>query len=222
MADPYQRGKLTPHGWRVAYHLARTMKSRKLELPETLPHCLYPPGYVPPVASSVEEKGDTKDVSETQQAGIDGTKGDEAAVDGAAVKKGDKAAHTAAAAAEGSGVTKNDANASKSVEKNKKKKKKVDGEETAAKKGSKRRLTTEKATAATAASPVSAPVNEQLDKNEPKDEAAEYRMNESQQARYDKMYDKLTKGNAGKTIGRKQVWYGSTMKTRPSVQRPVG
>lgn len=44
MCDPHRRGKLTKHGWRVAYHLARCAKTRKLELPETLPQCLYPPG----------------------------------------------------------------------------------------------------------------------------------------------------------------------------------
>lgn len=47
LCDPYRRGKLTRHGWRVAYHLVRSVKTRSLELPTMLPTCLYPPGYKP-------------------------------------------------------------------------------------------------------------------------------------------------------------------------------
>ncbi|CAM9344248.1 unnamed protein product [Ectocarpus fasciculatus] len=64
MCDPYRRGKLTQHGWRVAYHLARSMKSRKLELPEALPLCLYPPGFVPGASSPAEKGNDAVDAPE--------------------------------------------------------------------------------------------------------------------------------------------------------------
>ncbi|CBN77331.1 conserved unknown protein [Ectocarpus siliculosus] len=64
MCDPYRRGKLTQHGWRVAYHLARSMKSRKLELPEALPLCLYPPGFVPGASTPAEKGNDAVDAPE--------------------------------------------------------------------------------------------------------------------------------------------------------------
>lgn len=53
MCDPYRRGKLTKHGWRVAYHMARSVKTRRLELPTVLPTCLYPPGYEPAKVAGV-------------------------------------------------------------------------------------------------------------------------------------------------------------------------
>ncbi|CAB1119102.1 unnamed protein product [Ectocarpus sp. CCAP 1310/34] len=64
LCDPYRRGKLTQHGWRVAYHLARSMKSRKLELPEALPLCLHPPGFVPGASPPAEKRNDAVDAPE--------------------------------------------------------------------------------------------------------------------------------------------------------------
>ncbi|CAN0525264.1 unnamed protein product, partial [Ectocarpus sp. 12 AP-2014] len=64
LCDPYRRGKLTQHGWRVAYHLARSMKSRKLELPEALPLCLHPPGFVRGASPPAEKGNDAVDAPE--------------------------------------------------------------------------------------------------------------------------------------------------------------
>lgn len=231
MADPYRRGKLTRHGWRVAYHLARTVKSRKLELPETLPHCLYPPGYVPVVAPPTGGKGGATDKKEARhesqaQAVSDDKKGGDAVVDGATAAKGDEAAPAAAAAADpgvvdaaeregqekgkaregeqGGRVPESDTEASKRAKKDKKTD--ADHEENAAKGSKKRRSTRDKVAAAAAAtSSASAPVNVQPARDEPDDEAAEYRMSESQQAQYNKIYDKQTKGKPGKIIDSKQV-----------------
>lgn len=58
LCDPFQRGKLTKDGWRVAYHIARSAKSRRLEIPATLPACLYPPGYEPPAPAPQSGDGD--------------------------------------------------------------------------------------------------------------------------------------------------------------------
>ncbi len=230
MADPYRRGKLTRHGWRVAYHLARTMKSRKLELPETLPNCLYPPGYAPGVAPTTGGKGGATDVKEAQlapsqvQAMSGDKKGGGVVVGGATAAKGGEATPGAAAAADAGVVdaagreSKDKGKAqeggqggrvAKSDTKNAKKdnKKSAGHEEKAANGRKKRRSTGNKAAAAAAAaaSSASAPVNAPPAKIKPDDEAAEYRMSESQQAQYNKTYDKHTKGKPGKIIDSKQV-----------------
>lgn len=58
LCDPFRRGKLTKQGWRVAYHIARSAKSRRLQIPTTLPACLCPPGYEPPAPAPRSGAGD--------------------------------------------------------------------------------------------------------------------------------------------------------------------
>ncbi|CAM9464815.1 unnamed protein product, partial [Laminaria digitata] len=64
-------------GWRVAYHLARSVKTRRLELPATLPLCLYPPGVTPDVqreekARAESLRGEGEEYDALAAGGLDG------------------------------------------------------------------------------------------------------------------------------------------------------
>ena len=210
LADPYQRGKLTQHGWRVAYHLARSIKKRKLELPETLPQCLYPPGHGPVVTSPVEDEGDAGGVTEmpkTQaktEVGETTKKGRKPSVGGSAALKGDKVGAGKGKAKEkskrkeeaqeeekGDGAKAGVIGDSKSP--NKKGRKSGDRKEQAAGREQKRRSVGGKAAS-------SMPYASFKEMEDSSDQKGEYRMSKSQQARYTKMFDKFTKRRSVQTI----------------------
>lgn len=218
LADPYQRGKLTPHGWRVAYHLARSIKKRKLGLPETLPQCLYPPGHAPVVTPAAEGKDDAAGVTEAlktpnnKAAGGESKKSRKISVGGAAAVKGGK---VAAGTGKGTGKRKGklkrggetqekeevgDATASgigDSKIPNKNKEKNGGRKEQAAGKNKKRRSVGGKA--------ASSMSNASSEETDDKAEGAEFRMSNAQQARYNKMFDKVTKRKSVQAIDSAEV-----------------
>lgn len=213
LADPYQRGKLTPHGWRVAYHLARSIKKRKLELPETLPQCLYPHGYVPVVTPPAEGKDEAAGVTETPKnkkgnAGEGaGEKGRKPSVGAAPTARGGKvSAETGEEEGKGKGkgkrkgkseggATASGIDYSKSRRKGKEKN--GDRKEQAAGKNKKRRSVEGKA--------ASSMPNASCEEADDRDRGEEYWMSKAHQARYSKMFDKVTKRKPVQAIDGAQV-----------------
>eukprot|EP00903_Cladosiphon_okamuranus_P006843 g6665.t1 len=205
LADPYQRGKLTQHGWRVAYHLARSTSKRKLQLPEALPQCLYPAGHAPVATPPLEGDDDASGVIEKsknqtkKEVAGESKKCHTPAKDGAAVVKGFK---VAAGTGKWKGQTKGEEEAKvggvkesvidDSKRKNKKRVKKGDVKGQAAGTKEKRRSVRGKAK--------SSMPNASSEEIHDRDVNAEYRMSKPQHARYNKMFDKITKRKSVQTI----------------------
>lgn len=192
------------------------MKKRKLELPETLPQCLYPPGYTPVVTPLAEEKSDAGGVAEKSknQRAItvrgESENGRRPSVGGAAaVKSGKIAAETG----RGKGKAKGKAKEKMKEEGGKQGGEKV-GRATASVIGdcelpnkengdSKDRTAVKNKRGCSVKATVASSVP-----NAMKDEGinAEYRMSTAQQARYNKMFNKLTKRKSAQTVDGAEVW----------------
>ncbi|CAM9698027.1 unnamed protein product [Scytosiphon promiscuus] len=209
LCDPNRRGKLSKHGWRVAFHLARSMKSRKLELPETLPQCLYPTGYAPAVLPLAEAKSTSDDNCARTMKTNGGVRGEEgsggqaptAGVGAVTKRKNKVVAGTKGQKNGGCGSLKT------------KRKEKAEGKARGGRDNREKSSTKRKGSStATVLAPGGAPAEK---KNTTKGTGAEerketkvsseagdvYRMTDAENARYAKTFDKLTKGKAGARIG---------------------
>lgn len=167
---------MTRHGWRVAYHLARSVKTRRLELPATLPLCLYPPGEVKPKVQGEEARAESSR-GEGEHGAV--TAGD---LDGAQKGQG-KGSALANMDAEHRGAAASSAA----------------GPPTGGRKGIKKKMQTKKGKANDNSK------EGEARKGGVEEHSAAYRMSDRERARYDKTFNKLLKGSSGKNVGGKEV-----------------
>ena len=179
MCDPHRRGKLTRHGWRVAYHLARSVKTRGLDLPATLPLCLYPQeGRVKPEVKGEEARAESSRAQGERGAAAAGELGGVGNGQGKGSALANMGAeHCGAAASSAAGPP--TGGRKKSTKKQKKKSNANDDMNGGEAKGG--------------------------GGVEQEEDSAAYRMSDRERARYDKTFKRLLKGSSGKNVGGKEV-----------------
>lgn len=204
------------------------MKSRNLELPETLPQCLYPPGAAPAVSPLAEAKG-TPDGSGTQNVrkgrrawGERGKDGQAPAAEGVAVADGGGRAKGLKSGGDGGNDVAGAAHPGKSLNMEWKGQGKGKGKRkgNSAKNNDKDENSINKKVSAKAvvrgkdAAPKTKKnakkkkkkgEEDRKDANPPEEANLMYQMSDAQRARYENMFHEVTKGKTSAKIGGSEV-----------------